>query len=348
MTSDQPQRRVPLALPEDRARTSAALFGGCFLWAAVFAAGCGSSRLASGDASSDASCSSASPPKPPPATDAGATSQAAIEAPWLALLDQAFGQYLRGDVLAYRGTMQGSATVPPGYDPLSDGTIAEGAALASLAFRPGSVNDWAGVPNAPATFVDGNQAVLVVHSLAGDQLMVFEQPESDPTMIATGGIVVAPNTDPLRATCSGCASNLWARPSAIAFDLAAAGTFTTYGYGADGGTTSVDQPVNATASLQMAVVPPCTLTFDDFKTLNEVNGPDGLTGVVGIADFVLIGGEWVQHVAGIVETKPPSAQGQCDGQSFDYTVDLYMDAANPADYGVRNYVQGTPYSVCAI
>jgi hypothetical protein len=308
---------------------------------------------ASLDASSGSSCSSGSAPKPPPATDAGATSQEAIEVQWLALLDQAFGQYLRGDILVYHGTMKGTATVPtaPGADLLPDATIAEGAALASLAFRPASASDWDGAPNAPAPFVDGNQAILTVHSSAGDQFddpfMVFEQPESDPTMTATGGIVVAPDTNPLRATCIGCAPNLWARPSAIAFDLAATGTFTTYGYGADGGTTSVDQPVNATAAVQLAVVPACTLRFDDFKTLNEVNGPDGLTGAVGLYDFVLTGGEWVWHTGANVVTKPPSAHPLCDGQSFNYTIDLYVNAANPADYGVRNYVQEPPQPVCA-
>jgi hypothetical protein len=383
MNADRPQGRVPLALPEDRAQATAALFGGWFLLVAVFGAGCGSSRLvsggasldasreasldvsgdasgsssdASGDASLDASCSSGSVPKLAPATDAGATSPEAIEAPWLVLLDQALGRYMRGEILAYRGTMQGTSTLPTwfAYYSLSDGAIAESTALASLDFFPGSMFDW--FQTVPAPFVNDNEAILIVYSLAGDpsmvvgqlandQSMVFGQPESDPTLTATGGIVTGASGNRLTATCSDCAPSFWDRPAAIAFDLTAAGTVTTETY--DGVTTSV--PVNTTASVQLAVVPPCNLTFHDVKTLNLAAGP-GHGSTTYLSLFELTGGEWVYHAIGSVATNQPLAQGDCTGgvSYLNYTIDLYVNDANLADYGVRNYVPGATYVQCPI
>lgn len=264
------------------------------------------------------------------------------------MLDQTFGQYLRGDVLVYRGTVQGSAmgATPPGYDTVPEETIAAGPAFARLAFAPGLESDWIVGSSAHAPFVDGNQAMLTVHSLANDQYMVFEQPESDPSMTATSGIAMVRTTNLLTPTCSGCAPSFWTRPATIAFDLSAAGTVTTVTAGADA-TTSIDQPVTTTASVQLTVVPPCTLTFDNFETLNEVTGPSEFS-AVGLASFVLTGGEWIWHTGSTVETKPPSSHGQCDGQSFSYTIELYVNAANLGDFGVRNYVQGPTQSVCAI
>jgi hypothetical protein len=331
--------------------------GGRLLLAALLIAGCGSSRLASadgtgaagqsgfGDAGRDASCPAASASKARPASDAGPASPEGIEAQYLAVLDQLFGQYLRGDVQVYRGTVQGQATTftAAGYDQQPNGTIAQGAALASLAFRPGSVEDWR--PIAPAAFVTGNQAILVVHSLADDQYMVFGQPQSDPTMTATSGIETAPTQNFLMATCNGCAPSLWARPAELTFNLAASGTVTTVTYAGDA-TTSVGEPVNSAASVQLAVVPPCDLTFDDLATLNETTGPNEL-GQVSLASFVVSGSERIWHTGGAVTIKPAS-NGQCDGQMFQYTIDVYVSSANLGDYGVRNYIQGPTQSTCGV
>ncbi len=334
MIAEQSQPNMPFASREGRPRAIATLFGGCLL-AASFASGCGSSPLGA----SGTSCSSTSPPQPPPARDAGAGSQAGIEAHWTTLLDDAFGRYMRGEILVYRGTMKGTATLPSwlSYYPASDGAIAESAALASLAFSPSSPNDW--VSLVPAPFVSDNEAILIVNSRADDQSMVFAQPESEPTMTATGGIVVGATTNRLMATCSGCAPSFWARPAAIAFDLTADGTVTWET--SDGGTTS--EEVNTTASVQLAVVPPCNLTFDDFMRLNGVADSS-------LSVFVLTGGEWVWHAAGTVGTNQPPAQGQCSGgvSYLNYTIDLYVNAANLADYGVRNYVPGTTSVLCPI
>jgi hypothetical protein len=332
---------MPFASREGRASATATLFGGCLVLAALFASGCGSSGLGS----SDASCSSASPPQPPPTTDAGATSQEAIQAQWLTLLDHTLGRYMRGDILAYGGTMKGTATLPAwlAYYPTSVGAIAESTALASLDFFPGSPNDW--VSMVPAPFVNGNEAILIVYSLADDQSMVFGQPESDPTITATSGIVLGATTNRLMATCSGCAPSFWARPAAISFDLTADGTVTWET--SDGGTTS--EAMNATASVQLAVVPPCNLTFDELKTLNVVAGPSDCP-TTDLSLFVLTGGEWVYHAIGSVATNQPPAQGQCSGgvSYLNYTIDLYVNAANLADYGVRNYVLGATSVECPI
>jgi hypothetical protein len=328
-----------------------ALFCGWSLLSMLFTSGC-SSRLASSDtagggrdASNDTACTAPSAPASPPAGDAGASSAETVEAQWLAALDGLIGQYLRGDVIVYRGTIQGSAKTEalPGSDPIPETTIPEGAALASLIFRSPSVSFWA--PIAPAAFVNGNQALLTVRSLADDQYMVFGQPESDPTMTATSGIQAGATQNVLMATCSDCASSFWARPAAITFDLAAAGTVTTVYYGFDG-TSSADQAVSTAASVQLSAFPPCNLTFGDLTTLNEAPGINQGSSVF-LTSFVLTGGEWVFHTTSNVITKDPSAHGACDGQSFQYTIDLYVNAANLGDYGVRNYVPGPTQAICA-
>jgi hypothetical protein len=336
MITDRPRQRVSFARREGWATATATWFSGGLLLAAFFAAGC-SSLLGS-----NSSCSSTSPPQPPSATDAGATSEAAIEAAYLTELDHEIGQYLRGDVLAYRGAMKGTATVPIWYaynfpDPPPNAAIAEGPALASLAFFPASPNDW---PNTePAAFANGNEAVLTVYSLAKEQSMVFAQPESDPTLTATGGIVDHSAENRLRATCSNCAPSFWARPAAIAFDLTAAGTITSETYYGS----TVYYATNATASVQLAVVPSCSLTFDDLVTLNQ-NAGIGRYAVTGLSIFTLTGGEWVWDTSGSFPTNGPLPPGSCSGgvPYFNYTIELYVNASNLADYGVRNYVlEGT-------
>jgi hypothetical protein len=301
--------------------------------AAGFTVGCGSPL----SGSNGTSCPSISQPQPPPATDAGATSEAAIEAQWFIYLDNALGKFLRGDVPAYRGTMMGTATLPTwSVYYLNDGAIAEGDAIASLAFLPDSTNDWYSME--PGAFVNHNVAILIVYSSANDQSMVFGQPEGDPTVTGTGPIVSAETTDQLWATCNDCAPSFWAHPNAIAFDLAANGTVTLQTY--DGGTTSA--AVTTTASVRLALVPPCDLTFDDLKTLNFALGPSAYP-ATSLFGFVLTGGEWVWHTNGMIPTGQPPPAGACSrggGQAFfNYSIDIYVNASNLADYGVRNYVE---------
>ena len=149
----------------------------------------------------------------------------------------------------------------------------------------------------------------------------------------------------LRATCSGCAPTFWTRPAAIAFDLTASGTVTSES--SDGSILSYS--ANATATVQLAIVPPCTLTFDDLKTLNQGAGI-GRYAVTGLSVFTLTGGEWVYHAVGSVPTNQPPAQGQCSGgvSYLGYSIDLYVNAANLADYGVRNYAPGGTSVLCPI
>jgi hypothetical protein len=336
------QGRSSVAPREGRARATTGLFSGCLLSAAFFAVSCGSSL----SGSKGNSCSSTSPSPPPSATDAGATSQEAVEAPWLTWLDDALGRWLRGDVLAYRGTIQGSTTVPYGFatttiNPPTELTIAQESALGSLDFFPVSANDW--ISMVPAPFASGNEAVLIVHGLADSQSMAFGQPDSDPTMTASAGIVQYASSNYLWATCSDCAPSFWARPAALAFDLTANGTVTLENY--DGST--MDEGVTTTASVQLSLVSPCDLTFADLTTLNVPAGPDR-TPYTSLTLFTLTGSDWVYHVTGSVSTGQPPPQGACSGgvSYFDYTLDLYVNAANVADYGVRNYAAGAPYVEC--
>jgi hypothetical protein len=269
------------------------------------------------------------------------TPEALIETQYLTELDQEIGRYLRGDVVAYRGTMQGSATVPNWYVyyTASNATIAEGPALASLDVFPVSSYDWTDPTTEPSPFLTGDEAILTVYGLVNDQSMVFGQPDTDPTVTATGGIVDHTAENRLRATCSGCAPNFWAQPAALAFDLAATGTITVGSYYGS----TVDYTANATASVQLSIIPPCSVMWDDLVTLNQ-NAGLGRYGTAGLSAFTLIESEWVWDRSGSVPSDQPAPPGSCPGgiPYTNYTIELYVNAANLAHYGVRNYVaEGT-------
>jgi len=76
-------------------------------------------------------------------------------------------------------------------------------------------------------------------------------------------------------------------------------------------------------------VSPCALTWDDIFAVS--------------ADYAFdlpaeppTSGEFVQTISGYVDTKAASFR-MCDGIRVPYTIDIYINAANLADYGVRNF-----------
>ena len=74
---------------------------------------------------------------------------------------------------------------------------------------------------------------------------------------------------------------------------------------------------------------PCELTFDQLNAVSA-DWPDRLQ------DFAAAGGKLVLQKHGSVVTKNASPR-TCDGVQVNYTIDLYVDPANPVDYGVANY-----------
>lgn len=261
----------------------------------------------------------------------------------MAVLDRLFGQYLRGDIVVYHGTMRGhsSTTSPPGFPVVPEQDLAPGPALARLAVQTAWSGDW--LQNPPPPPITGQVAILLSHNLATAQYMAFQQAESQPSTTAATGITDDNSDNFLSTTCSDCAPSFEARPASLALSLTATGAVTMYQ-----GNVSIEVPVLTTATLDLTAALPCSVTFNELVTLNSATGPNEFADSFGLWQFVLTGNEYVWHVQGAVLISSPSGLGRCDGQSVPYTIDLYVNASNLANYGVRNYVQMAPQQLCAI
>jgi hypothetical protein len=316
--------------------------------------GCGPAGLTTspndGANGADGSGAACSTPVAPVAVDAGssnASEELKVEAYYLNLLDQLFGPYLRGDVPVYRGTAAASMTItsptggpayPPGgpnggYPPYPEQVLSPGPVLAALYVRPVVPQDWEMLStlSPPAS---GKAASLVVHGLAQDSYTVFVQADADPTTTATDGVANGYGENLLIGSCSNCAPDLFALPPSIDLDLSTVGS-------AAGDTDSYS------ASANLAVVSPCSLAFSDLTILNGTMGPEEWSLDLGLSDFVLSGGDWVRHVSGTWTVKAASpVEGLCDGEQFNFSIDLYVDNADLGNYGVRNYTAGPIQPQC--
>ena len=138
-------------------------------------------------------------------------------------------------------------------------------------------------------------------------------------------------------TCSACAPDLLARPTTIAWSNQDA-VWTGTGVGAD---------YHVVSSTSLSWDCPCALTWDEMVALDVHTLKDG--GDIGLSNFVKEGNEMVWHKQGSIITAYPFAnQGRCAGRSVPYTIDVYVNLADLSDYGVRNYVEGTPVMYCSI
>jgi hypothetical protein len=91
---------------------------------------------------------------------------------------------------------------------------------------------------------------------------------------------------------------------------------------------------DVTSSVDLHALSPCALTWDQIAAVNgDARG------------FVQEGNEMVLHSSGSVQTVAPSFR-MCDGQAVPYTIDRYINLTDLFDYGVRNYVAGSPTTVC--
>jgi len=225
-------------------------------------------------------------------------------------VDAFVGAYLRGDNPIYSGAASATDSAGPyGNDPAAFST---GNAIAALVIDP----DW---------------ATLTVASPADHERLVLDQQSTVPDVtravaIFPDGVYPAGYGD---ATCTSCAPNFFNRPSSLSWS----GVDASFpGFHPDGGESVA--PSDITSSIDLRPQSPCTLTWDQ---LAAVHG--------GPLDFVRVGNEMIQHEIGSVQTVAPSFRA-CDGEAVPYTIDRYINLTNLFDYGVRNYVAGSPTHVC--
>jgi hypothetical protein len=320
--------------------------------------GTGGTRLGSGgrlehaDGSSGAdggkrsgSCSFTSVPPAWSDADAGTTSESMVRSQWLHELDSLIGQYLRGDVLVYRGRVKANDNTSAiyaasGASPEPDQSIAEGAALARLEYRPSTGSDYIAPLTAPA----GDVAILVVHGVTESKHIVFSQAKANPSITEASTIGADNAFITLRTSCTGCAPSFWSKPDAIDFDLTTTGTLTVFQGIAGQGGHDVDVPLRMTASANLTVAPPCSIGFDDLKVLDTVEGPNEGAADLGLQSFHRLGNEMVFHTSGSINGG--ATTGRCF-LSTPYSIDLFVNLDDLGDYGVRNFAPGTQKEECA-
>jgi len=310
---------------------------------ASFIVACSSNGTTASPATVGAACSYVAPVPAAPASSttndygelpSGMTVQAYAEAQGLAYLDSFVGTYLRGDVTLYTGTLQASDNQSVlgddcggGSTACKNGSITEGPAIASLVVSQGI-------------------ATLSVHSLSEHDYVVFTQSTAAAGVTNVG--IVLPDTSEggNTGTCKGCVPSFSAKPSSITFkNLVSTGDVAVNpGQGnVDGGVTDANAgaalSTHASASLTLATA--CALTFDDLIELNSLNGLGTSNNTLGSANtsstFTQQGNDMVAEVQSTVY----SYTGEQDC-STSYTIELYVNLTNLADYGVRNFQTYTP------
>jgi hypothetical protein len=230
-----------------------------------------------------------------------------------AFVDGVVGGYLRGDNPAYVGTASATDNSGTLGGPLSFSTTNAVAAVVTGGGLPG----W---------------ALLTIASPADHERLLLGQQDTSPDVTVALGILpngTYPGGYSDSATCTSCTPDFFTHPPSLVWsgvDATFAGSYP------DGG--GVFPAFDITSSVNLQALSPCALTWDQIVALN--GGPRG---------FVQEGNEMVVHAVGSVQTVAPSF-GACDGQAVPYTLDRYINLTNLFDYGVRNYVAGSPQPVC--
>jgi hypothetical protein len=278
---------------------------GRVVWTLVLASlsvlGCGSSATDAGAKGSACGFSGAIPGRPEtPALDSSL--EAYVEGQARLMLEGYVGVYLRGETTVYRGTFgandnQGVLGPEGGTDGFKNQRFPVEAAVAALS-------------------VDSRSSSLAVHGIAAKQYVVFEQEGGSST---TSVSILLPDSSVGGNTgvCERCVAPFATRPSSIAFSNITSSQ--TVNLGATG-TANDDVTLHTTATAALERIAPCGVTFED---LEELNGASGLL-------FSAQDGDWVVDLTG--QTPDPS-----DGSLVTYSLELYVNMDNLADYGVRNY-----------
>jgi hypothetical protein len=255
------------------------------------------------------------PPTPPP-TDpdpvhAGANTTA------FALLDQMVGQYVRGDVAVYRGSAVANANVDA-FGNIENQSLQTSNARAALS-------------------ISADVAGVTVFSASQSERILFQQQTALPgtTFVTSiipngtyGGGPLWPINASNSATCSACAPDLASGPATLVWQ----------GLAAVAASGSDAAPLVVASSVNLQRVSPCALTWDDIFAVS--------------ADYAFdlpaqppASGEFVETITGYVDTKAASFR-MCDGIRVPYTIDIYINAANLADYGVRNFTALAATTTC--
>jgi hypothetical protein len=290
------------------------------LAALVMAGGgaCGSKTLvgAGTDAGGGAGGACALQPPAPPPTDPDPV-HAAANSQGFALLDQIVGQYVRGAVAVYRGTAAASANVDA-FGNLGNQTLQTSSARAALS-------------------VSADVAGVTVFSASESERILFQQQSAFPgtTFVSSiapngtyGGGPLWPANASNTATCTACLPDLASEPATLAWQ----------GVEAVAASGSDAAPLDVTSSVNLQRLSPCALSWDDIFAVS--------------ADYPFdlpaeppANGEVVKTISGYVDTKAASFM-MCDGVRVPYTIDIYVNCANLADYGVRNFTALAATMVC--
>jgi hypothetical protein len=232
----------------------------------------------------------------------------------LALLDGYVGKYLRGDSTVYRGTMSAHDNQSVLDESISgtsghthDQSVPLGIAVASLTLA-------------------GDTATLAVHGVTSLKFVDLWQDTKSPSTTTSVGIILGDGESGGNSgTCSGCVPSFIARPPTI--DFANIESTQVVNLTSGIGTRAHDVTLHTYATAHLTLVTPCELTFEDIA---------GLSGVA----FTPQGDDMVSEFHGSAYS-----EDEYCGIAY-YTIDLYINAANLADYGVRNFHQTAPDGGC--
>jgi hypothetical protein len=174
-----------------------------------------------------------------------------------------------------------------------------------------------------------------------DQHVIFRQHSIEPGRTEVGLLSGIATTASMATSCSGCVPDFSGKPAHIAFtDIAATGQMTVYmGYAYDGGH-NVDVTAKVTASADLSILPPCSLTFEDLAVIETATGPNEVD--ITMNSFKQNGNEMVYSTGGSFNV---GGSAMCPLVQS-YTIELYVDLDDLGHYGTRNFVAGTPSVRC--
>jgi hypothetical protein len=268
--------------------------------------GCGGSADASTSGAVGA-CSFSTPlPDVAKTAPVHASVEVQAEAAGRIALDAYLRPYLRGEIAVYRGTLEAHDNQGVlGAQPYGGPKLEDQSVPASSAVA--------------ALTVQEGSALLTVHSVTEGKYLTFQQPIPDATETTNIGIILSDDdTGGNTGTCERCVPAFGGDPASIAFAKIESSQLV-------GRTTGGTAHLHTYATANLERVPACSVTFADVAELNK---PSALA-------FEARGGEMVSTTTGYGFTPT--------GCYETYTIDLYVNLENLADYGVRNF---QPTSTC--
>jgi len=275
-------------------------------------------------AGSDLSCTVATPTAPAADTTYLLPDEPQTDA--LRTLDFLIGRYLRGEVRIYRGSVSAHDDLSVASPTLTDQAIAPADALATLSFSE--------VPG------DGHAATLVISPLCQTAQLVVSQNESAPTGSQFGIEDGSPSADMFAAACVGCVPDLFSKPATVTWsDLQLENT-------------EWQHPVQFGSTASLEQLSPCALTWEELALVRGLDwnsearlegekqaSSDASEESFDLSQFHRVGDEMVYEYAGMGFVAMPTRQ-VCEPM-YSFTLEVYVNLSNLADYGVRNFSMTT-------